>query len=609
MKKMFFFLLLSLVTGLPLLADDVTAGKVFKDMVFLNGNKNLEMYFQVWNVEQHEAVVGVYLDHEEIDWDNDAVLDEFANRGLMSAIDPSVSGEVEIPDTVEHNGEKWVVTRIMDEAFIDCENLTKIVLPNTVKQIERYAFSNCTSLLTINIPAGITIIDSWFSGNSSLNNIIIPEGVTTIKSGAFGNCTSLLSLELPSTVISIGAAFSGCTNLTSVNIPAAVTSIGTGLFKGCENLTTLTLHDGITSIGDEAFFGCKKLVLTSLPANLKTLGRNAFAGCSKLTNLYIPSGMTVLYDNTFANCTSLTSMTIPTNIQEIQYSAFEGCTGLTEVTIPSSIKSLANNVFSGCTNLSKVLFDECRPTSISSSAFAGCTAISEVIFPVSVYQRIASVEEFKGKTLHPYLTAEHDTVSFSLPMKIDLSSTQKIGATDYVGTPSNDMKALICKEYFYNTEDSVGTVQVEELNGGILASGEGILMVYDHANIGNRYMLTSSNSIDTISVTGNLLRGVSVDTEIGADGRDFVLYNGKFLKANQGVLPAGKCYLRVPEILASAKSIVFSYEEDRLTDLKSVEKNIDITNSRSNIYYDLSGRRVMNPTRGLYIVNGKKVIF
>ena len=72
-----------------------------------------------------------------------------------------------------------------------------------------------------------TVPDSYFRPCSSLTSISIPEGVTLIGNCAFYECSSLTSINIPESVTSIGNyAFLNCSSLTSINIPESVTSIG-----------------------------------------------------------------------------------------------------------------------------------------------------------------------------------------------------------------------------------------------------------------------------------------------------------------------------------------------------------------------------------------------
>ena len=95
---------------------------------------------------------------------------------------------------------------------------------------------------------------------NSLTEVTIPEGVTSIGVGAFAGCRSLTEVTIPEGVTSIGEwAFEGCSNLTKAIIPEGVTSIGKGAFLSCRSLTEVTIPKSVTSIGELAFYGCEAL--------------------------------------------------------------------------------------------------------------------------------------------------------------------------------------------------------------------------------------------------------------------------------------------------------------------------------------------------------------
>ena len=128
-------------------------------------------------------------------------------------------------------------------------------------RIDDYAFWDCSDLVAIALPDGITYIGkSAFSGCSSLTSIVIPNSVTSIGEGAFGGCTSLTSITIPNSVTSIeNDTFGGCISLTSVTIPDSVTSIGEWAFTDCDMLTNITIPNSVTKLGGAVFMACDKL--------------------------------------------------------------------------------------------------------------------------------------------------------------------------------------------------------------------------------------------------------------------------------------------------------------------------------------------------------------
>ena len=103
----------------------------------------------------------------------------------------------------------------------------------------------------------------------------------------------------------------------------------------------------------------------------------------------------------------------------------------------------------------------------------------------------------------------------------------------------------------------------------------------------------------------NNLRASDGVSSIGGDGiYDYILSNGKFYHASAGVLPAGKCYLHLDAAPSGARELSLSFE-DEATGVNEVRGKKEEVRDE---FYNLAGQRVAQPTKGLYIVNGKKVI-
>ena len=170
-----------------------------------------------------------------------------------------------------------------------------------------------------------------------------------IGSYAFSGCSRLTSLTLPAGITSIGEdAFRGCSGLTSLTLPVGITSIGDYAFEGCSGLTSLTLPAGITEIGSYTFSGCSGLTSLPLPASITSIGSCAFEYCSGLTSLTLPAGITEIGDGTFFVCSGLTSLTLPAGITEIGDDAFWGCSGLTSIYVyAEKVPKIGNNLFLG----------------------------------------------------------------------------------------------------------------------------------------------------------------------------------------------------------------------------------------------------------------------
>ena len=110
------------------------------------------------------------------------------------------------------------IKSIGNYTFYDCESLTSIKIPDSVKNIRYRAFESCTSLTSISIPNSVESIgDDAFAGCTSLTSISIPNSVESIGVWAFAYCTSLISIEIPNSVKFIGdCAFDTCVSLKEV---------------------------------------------------------------------------------------------------------------------------------------------------------------------------------------------------------------------------------------------------------------------------------------------------------------------------------------------------------------------------------------------------------
>ena len=339
-------------------------------------------------------------------WTNNNTELAVSYQGTKSHQAPKYSGTVNIPETVEYEGDTYNVTAIGNYAFYGCSNLTSITIPNGVISIGHHSFYGCTSLTSITIPNSVTDIgndaftnccgltsvelhcanfNSLFSENSSISEIIIGKEVTSISSIAFSNCSGLTSITVKNgntiydsrdncnAIIekSSNSLIVGCKNTI---IPEDVASIGDYAFSACSDLTSVNIPDDVTYIGNYAFSGCSGLISISIPYRVVSIGNYAFAGCSNLTSIIIPDGVISIGHHSFYGCTSLTSITIPNSVTDIGNDAFTGCSGLTSIELHcATIRSW----FSGNTSISEINIGK-EVTSISSDAFRSCSGLTSI---------------------------------------------------------------------------------------------------------------------------------------------------------------------------------------------------------------------------------------
>lgn len=199
---------------------------------------------------------------------------------------------------------------IGEYAFRDKKKLTSLTLGEGVTSIGRYAFYGCSNLPSVTLPNSLTTIgESAFSNASSLQNIVIPNSVTEIGDYAFLNCSNLSTLDIQTTFLTVNSDwFSGCDNIATVSIAGG--TIGESAFENRKKLTSLTLGEGVTSIGRYAFGGCSSLPSITLPNSLTTIGESAFCNTTSLQTISIPNSVTAIGSSAFYNSGALNAIHI-----------------------------------------------------------------------------------------------------------------------------------------------------------------------------------------------------------------------------------------------------------------------------------------------------------
>ncbi|WP_410261219.1 leucine-rich repeat protein [Alistipes putredinis] len=292
-------------------------------------------------------------------------------------------------------------------AFSDCTALTSIEIPASVETIGNTAFSDCSSLATVTFEKGSrlkTIGNNAYYRCTSLTSIEIPASVETIEKKAFMHCSSLatVTFEKGSQLKTIAGdsydgAFSDCTALTSIEIPASVETIEATAFKRCSKLATVTFEKGsqLKTIGggysSSSHFGTYSDYY------------GAFSDCSSLTSIEIPASVETIEATAFSDCSKLATVTFEKGSQlkiigggyssSYYYGAFLGCSSLTSIEIPASVETIEATAFSDCSKLATVTFEKGSQLKIigggySSSyyygAFLGCSSLTSIEIPASV---------------------------------------------------------------------------------------------------------------------------------------------------------------------------------------------------------------------------------
>ena len=317
--------------------------------------------------------------------------------------DSELTGTIEITGYSGNNSELKIidningnpVTRLADNAFKNCKNLTKVVVPDSVVNMGDYVFYGCVNLDEINIPDDMNYIGKYsFDNTKILNNqsetlkyignwvidcknvedVSIKNGTRGIAGRAFEYCTKLKNIIIPEGVVRISVdAFYYCSNLTSITLPDSLKYISWYAFGWCTNLESITIPSGVTWVGDDAFAYCRKLKSISIPQGVSQISHWIFYDCTNLESITIYDGIEFIGIYAFYDCTKLKEIAIPSSVKSIQKYAFAYCRSLQNVVLPRSVTSLGEKAFLNCSSLETITIPD-SVTEISSSAFDGCSS-------------------------------------------------------------------------------------------------------------------------------------------------------------------------------------------------------------------------------------------
>ena len=298
------------------------------------------------------------------------------------------------------------VTAIGEGAFLYCDLITSVIIPDSVTSIGSGAFDDCINIEEATLPAvAIPSIPK-----NSLERVAITSG-ESIEASAFSGCTTLTSVTIADSVTSIGNnAFNGCTSIEEATIPSlaityipknslknvAITSgasIPENAFKDCTTLESIVIPNSVKGIEASAFYGCTSLESATLSNATRNIGANAFYNCTSLASVIIPASVRSMGDNVFYNCASLTSITVEE--ENISYKSIDGVLYTKDVTtliqypaskttkvfaIPDSVKSISADAFYNCDRLESVVIPD-SVTSIAERVFLGCDSLKSITIP------------------------------------------------------------------------------------------------------------------------------------------------------------------------------------------------------------------------------------
>ena len=551
-------------------------------------------------------------------------------NGESPCISTAVTGVVTIPSEVEG----YQVTGIGASAFgisggEEHINVSKVNIPEGVTTIGNFAFL-WSGIESINLPTSLTTIGQQaFTSCLNLTSVYIPQNVNSIGLSPFSNCQNLSTLVIDGDN-SVYDSRNNCNAIIKTNTNELIQACNTTIIPNtvktilkfaCGGLSdNIIVPEGVELIKSEAFYGYNASSLT-LPSSLRTIESWAFTYSDNLTNLYIPSlktwcGITFesgtsnggnpiqFVDHFFVNGTEICDLVIPNDVSSISAYSFCCWNGVKSLTIPASVTSIGHHAFFGCQNMESVTVNWTTPIDIAANVFQidgngnmpnatlyvprGCKAAYEA---ADYWKDFKEIKEY-GDGNATITMGSSGIATYS--NNSDLNFTSVSGLKAYIASGFNPATGNLTMTRVYE-----------------VPAGEGLILKGAAGSYDVPYEETSA-------YYANLLVGVPTATTVSpTDGSytNFILVNdelkgiGFYPLASAGEMGPNKAYLQLPTSIIPAASrslrMVFEDEED-VTGINALNDKEKMMNDKA--VYDLQGRRVSKPTRGLYIKDGKKIM-
>ncbi|MBQ7115656.1 MAG: leucine-rich repeat protein [Clostridia bacterium] len=397
-------------------------------------------------------------------------------------------------------------TLVADQAFYNCEFMTSVRIPASVKRIGTGAFTlSDVSKVYIsdlnawfNIEGGTPTGGSLYLNDALVEDVVVPDGVTSINSGRL-SFSHIKTIKLPDSVETIGNyAFSNCKSLTSINIPDGVTYIGNNAFYNCSKLSSLSIPEGVTYIGNSAFRYCSGINSLEIPQGISAIGNWTFAECSNLTSIKLPDGLTEIGEGAFLGCTSVSEIYVPASLKKWGYRSFEKCQSIKEVNI-TDLKAWCESTF---------IYNTSNPLNNGAKLYLNGSEIKDLVVPDTA-TKINSYVFYKCSSF--------ESVKIGKNVK-SIGDYSFLGCTNIVTIEIPEEVSSIGRQAFENCEklESVYLSENVESIGEAAFRGCLNLMAYTVAEDNNTY-----SSVD--GVLFNADKSLLIDYPINKSGSTYTM--------------------------------------------------------------------------------------
>lgn len=550
---------------------------------------------------------------------------------------------IEIPNSVYEIGEN---------AFYQCVSLRSVVLPTSLKAIRTGLFSQCGNLESVEIPNSVEVIETWaFMYCESLKSITIPSSVVSIIPDGvtegylqFNGCSQLESIVVEegnpvydsrnnaNAIIetSTNTLIIGCNNSTvpegvervddyafydfkgfeKVTLPSTLKEIGIMAFNG-SGLKSIEIPASIESLGEHAFNGCKNLRSAVLPNTLTSIPASLFIFCENLEEVNIPNGVESIGDMAFRRC-GFSAIEIPNTVKTIGEQAFQGCVNMEKITIPSSVSSISERAFQNCDVLHTIVSQVETPFAIESNVFSRVIDGTETPTTATLYVPKGSKELYKSTEgwnqfatiLEEGETPEHTPITAISELKNTVlyavsQPHHPKGATSWAVQEGG--QALKSSNDLALEVDGTDARQ----QFAFVSNDDGTTLYLYHA--AEAKFVGKDGSLSDKPVDAIQFKAGAYDNTFVAyfDGAHYINVGGsrQMIIDGRNTADGGNSCVITP---------VGEFDPtEALALIKAFETGVEMTTDngqQTTVIYDLQGRRVEKVVKGIYIINGKKVV-
>lgn len=542
------------------------------------------------------------------------------NKEMVNLADNLDFGVKRLSHTAVGNGTFLIefydnITRIPDRAFYNSKLNGKIILPHSLKYIGAYAFAR-NSFNQLYLPPYVTEIgEGAFESCHNFRTLNLPRYLTKIGNRAFKDCLLSGELVIANNVTEIGDyAFSGCTSLTKLSLTSSLQRIGAYAFSGCKYLKCeLAIPSTVTEIGDGAFKDCSYLSGNlTLPANLKKIGSKTFQNCNSFTGtLVIPNSVTEIGQEAFSDCSRFTGLRLPNNLRKIEYGAFARCTNLTgRLSIPETVKEIGSYAFYNCTNFTGDFILPSALESIGTDAFANTQDKNRLVF-----QSLPKGMEdgYRNCKMRRY-------VNLSDASYVSDDAKAYLGGASYVRTMTNTWGSLVLPYEMVLPSDAPYSVfTIEKMNNDevvlkrctfklmpgvayiVRRDGEEKTLTFSPDHSVEIRMKMEPTEVGNLKFSGTYQAKEVTDGYILAQDRFWNVAKLKTAAPKTQAVMVGPFRSWLEGTTANTPPSLSMRIGDSTTGIDNVAP-LEMLNANDAEYYDLNGKRLDAPMKGVNIV-------